>query len=64
MRSDFHVPALGDELFSVVSLVGRHCYSLAAGNLLQHNQRSIPLRRSVGFEQFRVDDQPVTVLHQ
>jgi hypothetical protein len=64
MPGHVHVPALGDEIFGVVSLVGCRRDSLGAGNLLQHNQGSISLRRPIGFEPFRVDDQAIAVLHQ
>jgi hypothetical protein len=35
-----------------------------AGNLLQHQQRRIALGAPVGFQQLRVHDQPVAILHQ
>ena len=64
MRRNIQVSALGDKTGSIKSFVPANRNRLAAGNLLQHHQRRIPLCRSVGLKNFRGDNQSVAVLHQ
>ena len=64
MRRHLHLPALGHEVPGVIAFVGSHRDVACAGDLFQHHQTRIPLRRAVGLKQFRVYDQPVAVLRQ
>jgi len=64
MWRDLHVAALGDEISRVKAFVAAHGHPLRAGNLFQHRQRGIALRRPAGFPHHRIHDQAVPVLHQ
>src|SRR6266446_1790089 len=50
---------LGHEIPSVEALISAHGHRLPSRNLLQHHQRRIALRPSVGHEHFCGDDQSV-----
>lgn len=64
MRCHSEMTALGHELRHVISLVGACCHTLRSRNLLQHQQSRVALCPSVCFQQLRIYDQPVAVLHQ
>ena len=59
VRRDSQVPALGHEIQRVIAFVSARRDRLCTRNMLQHHQRRIPLRRSVGLEHFTGHDQPI-----
>src|SRR5271155_859643 len=59
-----HMTAFSNELLRIKTLVAAHRDSLVTRNLLQHQQGGIALSASVRFEQLRIHDQSVAILHQ
>jgi hypothetical protein len=64
VRCCVHPATLGYKFSGVVALVGSHRYLLRSRDLLDHQQRRIPLRCPVGLQQLGVCDQPVAVLDE
>ena len=63
MRRDRQVTKLGNESTSVVPLVRAQC-DLPGRQLCDHHDRRLALRHTIGMRQARVDNQPVSILHQ
>ena len=64
VRRHLQMPALRHEPARIESLVAAYRHRFRPSKFLQHQQRSIALRRAVGLQSFRIHDQPVLVFHQ
>src|SRR5215467_15495718 len=64
MRGHSQVATLRHKISRVEPLVASHRHLLSSWYLLQHHQRGISFRGSIGHKHFRVHNQSIPVFHQ